>query len=97
MARRMIEILVPKAETGPAETRGACRVGDLNGKVIGILDNRWPNYAVFLRRTEQLLSERYPACRIIKRTKPLKGVPAASALLDELASRCDVVINGLGG
>lgn len=95
MTGKIIDMLVPTAEIRKKEEGLAPRVNDLDNKVIGILDNNWDSYLPFVERVEELLSERYKSSRIIRRTKLEKVLGAPADLIDELATSCQVIINGL--
>ncbi len=96
MSGRMIEMLVPIAEAEKHEEGVAPRAGALENKVIGILDNTWEHYLPFAARIGELLSARYEAVRIVRRTKPDKTVSAPDDWVQEVATGCQVVINGVG-
>ncbi len=97
MTGRTIQMLVPTAQPSKALEALAPRIGSLDNKVIGILDNRWSAYTIFLNRLEQLLSDRHPSSKPIRRTKMTKSVGASQGMIGELASSCQAIINGLGG
>ena len=71
-------------------------VGDLNGKVVGFIDNTKPNFNFLIDDLAVLLSERYGVKSVIKRGKRSVATPAAAPVLDELAAQCDLVITGSG-
>ncbi len=96
MSGRMIEMLVPIAEVEKREEGVALRAGKLDNKVIGILDNTWEHYLPFAARIGELLSARYASSRTIRRTKPDKTVSAPDDWIQEIATNCQVVINGVG-
>lgn len=90
-----IEILVPTGESVIKDKGISLRVDNLNGKVIGFLDNSWNCYVSFLDRIQELLQQQYQPKAIIRKTKLDRGLAASRELLDELAASCQVVINGL--
>jgi hypothetical protein len=92
----MIEILVPVAESKKELKSSVTRVKDLDNLVIGMMDNKWKPFVPFLDRVEELLSERYKSSRVIRRAKPHSTSGAPADLIDELATSCQVIINGLG-
>ena len=80
------------------EYRPVCFVDDheyLQGKVVGFLDISKPKGDIFLKRLEELLTERYPIKEVIHRRKPTYTAPAPPSLREELANRCDVIIEAL--
>ena len=68
----------------------------LEGRVIGILDNGQANSTPMFRELAVLLQERYHPSEVLLRTKPTHMQGAPKAILDELESRCDALITGLG-
>ncbi len=95
MTGKIIEMLVPTVEARKGQGGLAPRVNDLDNKVIGFTDNRWETYIPFLKRIEELLSERYRSSRIVRKTKMTKSDRAPVNMIDELATSCQVIINGL--
>ena len=82
---------------GPAATQNLRRsVGDLNGKVVGFIDNSKPNFNLLIDDLAALLSERYGVKSVIKHAKRSVATPAAAQVIDELAAQCDLVVTGSG-
>lgn len=96
----IIEVLDPTAQAETKETTLARHIDDLNDKVIGFLDNGKPNIDLFLAQVEKVLSQRFQFTDVLHTGKRKVGLGAGVACpdeaLDELASRCDVVVNGIG-
>jgi len=93
--RQRYEVLDPTDEASPLEKKLASAVSDLQDKVIGFLDISKPKGDIFLKRLEELLFERYRVKEVIHRRKPTYTAPAPVSLREELASRCDVIIEAL--
>ncbi|MBI2909160.1 MAG: hypothetical protein HYX92_16060 [Chloroflexi bacterium] len=97
---RTIFVYDPTATANVPEHEMAERVGDLNGKVIGLLDNSKPNFDIFLDRVQEQLSKRYKVAGFIRKRKSTHsespGRGAAESTIEELVSKADVVINGMG-
>lgn len=91
---RKVEILSPVAEAEGAATSSALRPETLDGQWVGFLDNTKPNTDVFLSRVEELLRERFAPSQVIRQRKRHGGRPAED--VDELARKCQVVVNGVG-
>jgi hypothetical protein len=89
------EVLDPTDEAAPLEKKLASAMPDLQGKVIGFLDISKPKGNIFLKRLEELLTQRYHVKEVIHRRKPTYTAPAPPSLREELASRCDVIIEAL--
>lgn len=84
-----------------AQQKLAVRVGELNGKVVGFLineegDHLITNFAAYCDGVEQRLKTSYTIPECVRRTKPSLSRPAPKELIDELAQRADLVVNGIG-
>jgi hypothetical protein len=97
MAEEFIEVLVPVAGTLNKQVVNALRTNDLNGKVIGIIDNRKPNYDIFLARLLELLSQRFSFAKIVqvRKGETETGKALAAADINKLVSECNIVLNGI--
>lgn len=71
-------------------------LADLQGKVVGFIDNAKPNFDHLVDDLAELLTSRYGVARVIKRKKRAASVPADEAVYKELAEQCDLVITGSG-
>jgi hypothetical protein len=94
-AQARYEVLDPTDEASLLEKKLASGVPDLQGKVVGLLDISKPKGDIFLNRLEELLTQRYRVKEVMHRRKPTYTSPAPEALREELASRCDVIIEAL--
>lgn len=74
----------------------AARPSSLHDKVVGLIDNTKPNSDKLLRLVVGLLQEKHGVREVIERRKTAASVPVTDDVLDELTSRCDVVIAGVG-
>ena len=83
----------PVSERAPSVGQ---KLGTLEGKVVGFIDNAKPNFGVLADDLGELLKTRYGVSRVIKRRKPSASVPAKAEVIEELAKECDVVITGSG-
>ena len=99
MTTKTIEVLNPTARAAVAELEIAHRLDDLNGKVIGFLDNDKPNFSIFLSRVEELLCRDFKFAEIVHTDKGVVGSGAASPLPEkykkQLIEKCDLVVNGM--
>src|SRR3712207_209593 len=84
--------VAPSLETGTT----APRLDSLEGKVVGLLDNSKAAGRVILDDLGVMLRERYGVKEVVNAGKPTFGRIAADALVDDLASKCDVLITALG-
>ena len=91
-------ILSPEGRPRPAaeQVAHAQTLLDLNGKVLGVLDNGKPKGDLLAARFEELLRERYHISRVVRRTKISAQQSAPKEHLTDLAAEADFIINGLG-
>ena len=88
-------VLDPTDEASPVEKKLASPVPNLDGKVVGFLDISKPKGDIFLKRLEELFTQRYRVAEVIHRRKPTYTRPAPEDLREELAKRCDVIVEAL--
>ncbi len=94
-ATRLV-ILSPAGTGTLRRVEPAPRLSSLRGTVMGILDNRKPNFALLARELGALLMAEHGVREVIVREKNHSGVPALPATLAELARQCDFVVTGSG-
>jgi len=92
-ANRVRTVLDPTAEEAPATRTRRPRPASLDGLTIGLLDISKPRGNVFLDRLEQQLAGR--GCHVVRYAKPTFTKPAPIDLRQEIAMRCDAVIEAL--
>jgi len=97
MTTKFIEVLDPTAKAVAVQVGITTQVGDLNGKIIGFLDNRKPNFDVFLARLKELLCQKFDFGDIIsvKKGDMDNNAPLDAEEMEKLVVRCDVVLNGI--
>jgi hypothetical protein len=86
-------VLDPTAELAPATRGRRPRLESLDGLTIGLLDISKPRGDVFLDRIEEQLTGR--GWNVLRYTKPTFTKPAPVDLRQEIAMRCDAVIEAL--
>jgi hypothetical protein len=86
-------VLDPTAELTPVARTRISRPASLDGKTIGLLDISKPRGNVFLDRIEEQLTARGWTVR--RYVKPTYTKPAPVDLRQEIAMRCDAVIEAL--
>ncbi|MFC1491076.1 hypothetical protein ACFLQ0_00600 [Nitrospinota bacterium] len=91
----MAVIFDPTAPPRPRLERMAARPASLEGKVIGLLDIGKPKGDLFLEAVGEMLMENYGVREAIYFKKPTHAKPALEALAEEIARRCDAVVEGL--
>jgi hypothetical protein len=90
------DLLVPNDPNMNLNRVMAPRLDDLNGKVLGLLDNRKGNANHLLMRFGELLGDKYALKDIMFETKPIFSRPAPDDLLEKFANHCDVVLTAIG-
>ena len=68
----------------------------LENKVIGIVDNGQANSTTMFQELAKLLQAKFHAKEVIFKTKPTHMQGAPQQLMEEMLSRCDAVVTGLG-
>lgn len=86
-------VLDPTGERSAAGRTRAARLESLSGRTIGLLDISKPRGDVFLARIEAGLRER--GAEVLRFRKPTFTKPAPVDLRQEIAERCDAVIEAL--
>ena len=86
-------VLDPTGERSPAARSRLPRLAALEGRTIGLLDISKARGDVFLDRVEALLRERGAAT--LRFRKPTFTKPAPIDLRQEIATRCDAVVEAL--
>lgn len=86
-------LLDPTSERSPVQRQRQRRPESLSGLTIGILDISKARGDVFLDRLDARLSEQGLAVKRYR--KPTFTRPAPTALRQQIAAECDVVIEGL--
>lgn len=91
MNNETVEILNPTGVRVTKQIKLAARKHEnLRGLHIGLLDNNKPNADKFLNYVGDLLNKRYEAVELVSRCKTTR---LEADCLNELAERCDVVVN----
>jgi hypothetical protein len=85
-----------KARTSSQRVSALPRFADLNGKVVGLLDNSKPNADQLEERFAELLRERLDVAKVVRRRKITAQQGAPKEYLDELAAQADFILSGLG-
>jgi hypothetical protein len=92
---RTIEILDPRAEDVPEELGLSPSLSSLEGKVIGLLENRKYHADAFLQELQNVLVDDYGAKKVVYATKFTYSDACAQETLDSLTQECDAVIHGI--
>ena len=86
-------VLDPTGERAPVARERVARVASLEGRSVALLDITKARGDVFLDRLEELLTER--GLRVERFAKPTFTKPAPIDLRQEIAERCEMVIEAL--
>ena len=86
-------LLDPTSERAAAVRAAAARPASLDGLTVGILDISKARGNVFLDRIAERLAER--GVQVRRYRKPTFTRPAPTALRQQIAAECRVVIEGL--
>ncbi len=86
-------LLDPTSETQPALRASLPRLASLQGRTVGLLDIAKPRGDIFLDRLEERLRERGAQVERFRKTTFTK--PAPIDLRQEIATRCDAVVEAL--
>jgi hypothetical protein len=79
-----------------ADVVAAKRLGDLDGKVLGLLHNGKVNGDRLLDLVREQLAARYGLRDVVVVRKPSASRVAEGAVLDRLARECDAVVTAIG-
>ena len=91
----MTKLYDPTAAPKQATTDLAARLPDLQDKTIGLLDISKAKGNFFLDRVEEILTERFQPREVIRRMKPTFARPAPDDTRQELAQKCDFLVEAL--
>jgi len=91
-----IKFLDPRAVVNPKERSLVPGLDSLEGKVIGIIDNGQSNSTDMFKELAKLLQERLHVKEVLFKTKPSHMQGAPKPIMEEMLSRCDAVVTGLG-
>ena len=91
----MIEILDPTAEDVPEELGLSKTLPSLEGKVVGLLENRKYHADAFLGELKEILINDYGAAKVVYATKFTYSAACAEDTLRSLTEDCDAVIHAI--
>ena len=91
-----LKFLDPRATVNPQDRALVPGLDSLEGKVIGIIDNGQANSTTMFQELAKLIQENFNTREVIFKTKPTHMQGAPKAIMEEIATRCDAVITGLG-
>ncbi len=80
----------------PRSTTLTPRLQSLAGKTIGVIWNGRPPGDVLFGKMFDVLRQKYAIKEVVFREKPFLGNVAPPEIFDELMSKCDAVVTGVG-
>jgi len=89
-----VALLVPEGRVRAVPISPPPRLAELEGKVIGFLQNGKPNADILLSRLAGLMQKKYGLSQVQMRAKPRVTEPAD--FIEALASECQGVVNAIG-
>ena len=92
---RTIEILDPCPEDVPEELGLSNQLPSLEGKVVGLLENRKHHADSFLQELQKVLQQEYGAKKVIYNTKFSYSRPCAEETLGAMVEECDAVVHAI--
>ena len=90
-----IQILDPRPEEIPEELGISSEIASLEGKVIGLLENRKYHADDFLQELQRVLEQDYGAKKVVYAAKFTFSMPCADETIDALVEECDAVVHGI--
>lgn len=90
-----IQILDPRPEEVPEEKGLSSGVPSLEGKVVGLLENRKYHADSFLMELQRVLEEDYKARKVVYASKFTFSKPCADETIDALVEECDALVHGI--
>jgi hypothetical protein len=91
-----ITVVDPTAAVESATEDAGFRLGSLQGKVIGFVDNSKQNFDHLAAAMGQLLTSEHGVKRVVTHRKRAASIPAETQTLEALVAECDLVIAGSG-
>ena len=92
---RMIEILDPCPEDVPEEVGLSRHLSSLEGKVVGLLENRKHHADSFLLELQKVLKQEYRAKKVVYNTKFSFSTPCAEETLTAMVEECDAMVHAI--
>ena len=94
-ADRTIEILVPVAEDVPEEIGLTASLSGLEGKTVGLLENRKYHADTFMQELERTLLNHYGVKKVVYSRKSTYSAPHPGDKLEALLGECDAIIHAI--
>ena len=95
MQQPTIHVLDPRPEETPEELGISSQIGSLEGKVVGLLENRKYHADAFLLELQRVLEQDYGAQKVVYASKFTFSMPCAEETIDSLVEECDAIVHGI--
>ena len=92
---RTIQVLDPRAEDVPEELGLSPNLAGLDGKVVGLLENRKRHADSFMQELKDVLLGEFGAKKVVYATKFTYSAPHPEEDLASLSAECDAVVHGI--
>ena len=94
-AERTLEILVPVAEDVPEEVGLSASLSGLEGKVVGLLENRKYHADTFMQELERTLVNDYGVKRVVYNRRSTYSAAHPDDKLEALLRECDAIVHAI--
>ena len=94
-AAHTIEVLVPTHEDVPEERGLSSSLSGLEGKVVGLLENRKFHADTFMQELEQTLLNDYGVKRVVYNRKATYSAAHPDEGLEALLRECDAIVHAI--
>jgi hypothetical protein len=91
----MVRILSPKSEESILVKNVTSRITTLEGKVVGLLENRKLHADTFMEELETILLKEYKADKVIYRKKRAYREACDQITMQDLIDNTDVIIHAI--
>ena len=91
-----IKFLDPRVSINPKNRPLVPGLDTLEGRVVGIIDNGQANSTAMFQELAKLIAEKFHTKEVLFKTKLTHMQGAPKPIMEEIFSRCDAVITGLG-
>ena len=95
LSKGTIQILDPRPESVPEERGTSAQIPTLEGKVVGLLENRKYHADSFLLELQRVLEEKYKARKVVYASKFSFSMACADETINALVEECDAVVHGI--
>ncbi len=95
IASNQITVIHPAAEDQAVQYELAARLSTLEGKRVGLIDNRKRNSDVFLLKLQDLLRDKYGVADFQYYRKDSASIPTPPEVMADLVKTCDAVLHGV--